>query len=489
MFVAAGISLPAYSFTGQLTPSLGINETLTDNVDLSATRKKWEWISDIVPELLFNGSAARAKWNFDYQRHELIYSGDKSRNNGQNLLSASGNFEALDKWLYIDGLGSVTQQTVSAFGGQTPSNSNVSNNRAETSTYKLSPYILGKLGSTADYQVRYSWTTSSSQSSALSDVRTGEWIGSLNGATPLTALNWAVDAGTQRVNYSRGNYSTADHVRGSLSYQFDPQFRMSIIAGREANDYATLNKEYTNTHGFGVDWVPSETTSISGMREKRFFGDGHKFSFKHRTPLSALEYSDSKDATVLPSQLGSGSLGSIYDLMFFIYASQFPDPVQRAKIVSQYLQSQGISPNTQVLSGFLSSNSYIERTRQASFALIGANNTVTFVATESDRQALSNLLGDFADSSDVLQRGLSASWAHKLSPLSALTLTAALTKSFGSGLVQQDSKQKSLNVNFATQLGAKTYFSLGARHVRFESSATSGYRENALTAAITMRFQ
>jgi uncharacterized protein (PEP-CTERM system associated) len=491
LFLATGISLPVHAVTGHLTPSLSIRETLTDNVDLSANHKVRDWISDVAPGLLFDGATARSKWTFDYQRHELIYGRDAARNNAQNLLTTSGTLEAVDKWLYVDGHGSVSQQTISAFGTQAPSNANTSDNRAETSTYQVSPYILGKLGSSADYQLRYNWTSSRSQSSALSNVRTGEWIGSVKGATALAALGWSADAASQKVNSANGSNSVAEHIRGSLSYQLDPQFRMSIIAGREANDYATLTKESTNTGGFGLDWVPSETTSVSATKEKRFFGDGHSFSFKHRTPLSAWEYTDRKDATVLPTQLANGSLGSIYDLLFFMNASKYPDPVERAQAVSQYLQAQGISPNAQVLSGFLSSNSYVERARQGSFALIGASNTLTFVASESDRHSLSkvsNVLGDFGNSSDILQRGFSSSWAHKLSALSSLTTTLAWTQSIGSGLVHQDSKQKALNVNFATQLSPKTTFSLGARHARFDSSMTSGYRENALVGEITVRF-
>jgi uncharacterized protein (PEP-CTERM system associated) len=491
LLVAVGISVPVNAASGQFTPAINFIETYTDNVDLVGSKAKGDWVSELAPQLRFDGTSARAKWNFDYQRHELAYSHDKTRNSAQNLLNAFGTLEAGDKWLYVDGRGSVTQQTISAFGVQAPSNVNVTKNRAETSTYQLSPYIRGSLGGTAGYQLRYNWTNSRSDSAVLSDVRTREWVGDLNGKTTFSALLWSVQAGSQRSRASNGLDTVADHVRGSLSYQFDPQFRMSLIGGREANDYATLTKKRTNTNGFGLDWAPAETTSISAMKEKRFFGNGHTFSFKHRTPLSAWEYSDNKDVTILPSQLASASVGTIYDLLNFIYTSQFPDPVQRGQVVRQYLQAQGIPENTQVISGFLTSTTYVERAQQASIALLGARNTVTFVAMQSDRQSLSNvsnMLGDFANSSDVLQRGLSTRWAHKLSAVSALTLALGWTQTIGSGLVNQESKQRRLDLLFATQWGPKTFFSLGARRMYVLTGGSSGYRENALTGALTIQF-
>lgn len=490
LVAATGVS-SAYAANEHFTPSLSIGETLTNNADLSANPRGTEWITDIEPRLQFDGNGARAKWSVDYQRHELVYAHDTWRNDAQNLLDASGTLEAVENWMYVDARGSITQQAISAFGVQAPSNASISNNRAETSTYLLSPYFRGHLGPLADYQVRYNWTVTRSQSDVLSDATTREWIGSLHGQTQLAALQWSIEGGSQRTDYGVGRAIEGDHVRGSLAYQFAPQWRLGLIAGREANDYVTLSKESTGTRGVSVDWVPNETTKISAMKEKRFFGDGHDYSVIHRTPLSAWEYTDSKNATVLPSVASNGILGNIYDLLYLLYASQVPDPVQRGQFVKQYLQAIGIPENTSVIGGFLSSTSYVETARQASVALIGANNTLTFLATQDERQSLSNVgafLGDFADSSVVVERGFSTSWAHKLSPLSSLTLTVGANSSTGFGGVSQDAHQRRVDVYLLTHLSATTLLGLGARHVNFDGSSSGAYAETALTGVITLRF-
>lgn len=149
-------------------------------------------------------------------------------------MNALGTLEAVENWLFIEATGKISQQSLSAFGSSSSSSSvNVStnSNTTETSSYRLSPYIVGSLGSFADYQLRYNLATTNRKSSASNDETVNELVGSLKGSTSMASLGWSVVASTQNVSYDTGRDNKADRLRGVLTYRINPEVRVNLIGG------------------------------------------------------------------------------------------------------------------------------------------------------------------------------------------------------------------------------------------------------------------
>lgn len=481
-----------------ITPTLAVTETATDNVALSDRNKQSDLISDVNPGIHINGSGGRAKLRFDYQMHNLFYAQDSSRNEIQNSLNALGTLEAIENWLFIEASGNISQQSLSAFGSSASSSSvnvNTNLNSTETSTYRISPYVVGSFGSFADYQLRYNFSTSSTKSSLSNDESVSELVASLKGITRFASLGWSIDASTQDVDYDRGRDSEADRVRGVLSYQINPQFRLNLIGGVESNNYQSLDMESTTTSGAGFDWSPTERTLLSVSRENRFFGPANTISFSHRTASTAWKYSDTEDVVTQTDQRSTVGLGTYYDLFDNMLAYAYPNEAQRAAIVSSMLLQAGIPLDQQIEGSFLTNGSTIEHRRELSFALLGARNTVTFAAgeTQSERAsqgALISYLGasDFVEAQKIRQRFASINWSHKLTPLSSLVATVSRSNSKGSGTGSSnlETTEQMYNLNLTTQLGPKTNASVGFRHV--VGDGTVDYTENALTGTLSHQF-
>lgn len=490
------LAFPVSAGEWKITPSIAVNETATDNVALSGTNKQSDLITDINPGIHIEGSGGRSKLRFDYQMHNLVYSKESSRNQTQHSLNTLGTLEALENWLFIEASGMISQQSISAFNGATPTtvNTNVNGNSTETSTYRLSPYIRGVLGGLVDYQLRYNLSTTSTKTGKSFDSDTKELATTLKGATGLTNLGWSLDASSMTIDYSNIRSNEADRLRGVLTYQFDPQFRVSLIGGREANNYASLDKESHSIKGAGFEWSPTERTQLSVSQEDRFFGPSKNISFTHRTSGTAWKYSQSKDVTLLPVQQQSVGLGTNFDLFFSLFETAIPDPTMRAAFVNALLLSNGISPTALLQGGFLSSGATLQQRREMSFALLGVRNTVTFAATQSESQSFSQgigtgllLNGDFSNAQNIRQRGASINWSHKLTPFSSLIGTFSHLNSTGTGgRSNLETNQKMININFLTQLGPKTNAGLGARRVVVDGSAN--YTENALTGLLSHQF-
>ena len=280
---------PAMAGTWLVTPSLTVNATATDNVALESTNEKSDLVTDLSPGIRIDGRGGRVKLTLDYQMHNLLYAQDSSRNRTQNSLSALGTLEAVDNWLFIDASGAISQQSISAFKGGTSTNVNTNDNSntTETSTFRVSPYIQGSFGRFADYQLRFSHSTTSTQANDAFDSDTNEIIGSLKGDTGLANLAWSFDASSQQVDFGNGGSNEADRLQGRLTYNFDPQFRVSVFGGRESNNYLTLDKEGHTTKGAGFEWAPTERSLVAYNRENRFFGNSNTFTVSHRTAATA----------------------------------------------------------------------------------------------------------------------------------------------------------------------------------------------------------
>ncbi len=471
-----------------IVPRVSFTETLTDNVRLTNAGQQAEQITQISPGIRINIEGARVKGYFDYALNQIFYARGSSPSQSQNALNTFGTLEAVDNWAFLDFSGSISQQAVSAFGTQSIDNTSVNANRAEVSNYRISPYVRGRLGDLVSYDARYSRSVTSSDAAGTSGVTAVDGIANFRGDSAFRNLGWSADVSQQRVDFNAGRPTEADRLNLGLSYSITPQLRVSVNAGREANNYTSFDKQSFNTSGVGVSWFPSEMTSLSASRGRRSFGDTHSLNFEHRTARTAWRFSDSKDVSATPNQVAFGSLGSIYDLLYSQFASREPNPAARAQLVNAFLLANGISPNAVVVSSFLTSALSLQRRKDLSFALLGVRDTITFIATRSESTRLDTVsagVDDFTASAVVRQRGLSVNYAHRLTPDYSLGVLVSRQNSSGVSSLQ-DSTIRFLNVSVTGKVGKQATVSVGVRHV--VSSGTSPYVENAITGNLIVRF-
>ena len=473
-----------------VTPRVSVTETITNNVSLTSTNPQSEQITEITPGIRINIAGAKLKTYFDLGLSQVIYAQGTSANRTeiQNALNTFGTFEAVDNWAFVDFSGTISQQSVSAFGTQSADNTSVNANQAEVSNYRISPYVRGRLGHMADYEARYSRSTSSSDSAAASDVDTADTFVKLSGNTAFRSLGWSADASRQTVSYSAGRTTEADRANLGLSYTLTPQLNVFASGGRESNNFVALDKESSATNTVGLNWVPSETTKLLLSRSKRPFGDAHNLSFEHRSARTVWRYTDSKDVTATPNQTGLASIGSTYDLLFSQFASIEPDPIARAALVNAYLQAYRINPSATVVSNFLSSALSVQRRQDLSFALLGLRDTITFIATRTESNRLdtvSTALDDLANASQVRQAGLSINYAHRLTPDYSLGVLWSQQKTSSDSNIQ-DTRQRAVNVSVSGRLGKRASAVVGVRHV--VSDGLSSYSETAVTGNLNVQF-
>ena len=486
---ASSLSQPVASGGRFVVPRVSLSETITDNASLATAGKQAEQITEISPGIRVSRNAGRIRGYFDYALNGRFLAQNTSASSFQNALSANGVVELVERHAFIDMNAGIARQTISANGVQAGAGQVVSTNQAESTNYRISPYIRGNMSQWADYELRYSFANSASNSAAISQVNDRSVNLSLKGSRTGSRLGWTVNASTASSSFSAARTTETDSLRAGLTYAFTPQLNLSATVGTESNNFTTADKVSSTISGLGLNWSPTQLTQVSLNRQTRPFGESFGINLSTRGPRTVWQYSDTQDVTSTPAQLSFGSLGNVYDIFYTQFETVEPDPIKRAALVEAFLLSNGINPKAQVVGGFLTSAVALQRRQSLSLALLGVRSTVTFLATRtasSRLDTISTAIDDLSNSSLVQQSGFSVNWGHRLTPESALNVNlAAQNSSSSTGLV--DSATRSASVGLSTRVGPRTTATVNARRVVSDSNVTP-YNETAITGTLSVQF-
>lgn len=486
----AQVPMPVQDAGGRgytLQTHASLSETITDNHKLRSTDRRADAITEASAGVHLSSAGGRLRGFLDYTLTGAVYARQSSLNELRNALATAWTAEVADNHAFVDVRGSIAQQSISAFGTQSPDDSLANDNRSEVATLFLSPYVVGRLGRFADVEARLTHQeTHSAESGSGDSATTAARLHASGLAGPR--VGWSADLSRTVFDYRTGRRAEDDRFDATLSWRVDPQLTLSATAGVESTDLASLDKETHDTYGVQAVWTPSVRTTLSASAHRRFFGDAHAVSFTHRTPRTVWTLIDARDVSTSNGQ-GEFTLGNAYDLFFRQFASTEPDPIKRDLLVRGFLQANGIDPDSNVTTGFLASAVTLQRTQSLSMGLMGVRTTLMVHAlrTRSNRlDVVSTAVDDFTQSEHVEQRGVSASVAHRLTPLSAVNLTMAWKRSIGD-LASQSTILRSIVLTWATSTGPRSRLLLGVRRADF-SSPTAPYEENALFATYRLQF-
>jgi uncharacterized protein (PEP-CTERM system associated) len=478
----------------RFTPEISVTETYTDNAALvPAATAKNSWITESTPGIRIEKTGVRSRLYLDFRLRDFRYGSNSQLNNSQRLLTSRATIEAIDNFLFVDANANITQENRSAFSIAGSTNATGRNgNRVETATNQISPYLRGRFTDLAAYQLRFVAADIRANDATLPDTKGRQWTGFIKNGRVISGLGWSVEGNALSFRSDAFGKLYDERVRATLSYEFDPQIHGSVIAGREATNFAGVQNDRQTTSGLGLEWSPGTRTQLAAVREKRYFGHSQSVSLKHRTALTAWSVTNSRDVIAPAGQLTGAGQGSTASLLSDLLAASIPDPVAREAAVRQRLESSGLSANPVSSGGFATARPFLVRRYDVSVALTGIHNTVTLSFGRNDQSGLGpiNVSGadSFSLSNDIRQRGANLNWSYKLSPRSSLSVVATSLKTEGVSTTGLDSNQRSVNLLFSTRIGTNTYASFGARRVHFDNSLDTGYWENAVLGSVSLRY-
>ena len=263
-----------------------------------------------------------------------------------------------------------------------------------------------------------------------------------------------------------------------MTYQFDPQLRVSVRGGYE-NERFPLTSSDGPIYGVGGEWTPSDRTLVTGFWEHRFFGASYSAQITHRLPRTSMSASFVRGLNTYPQNALSIPAGA--NVALFVdaaFATRIPDPAERALAVQQFLAQSGLPPTLASPVNIFSASVQLQETATAGLVLIGVRNSVAFNLYYTKSNAISatgSVLPPILQfGQNNTQTGGGIGLSHRLSQLTSLTASATYsttTSNATEGLFENvRSNNGYVSLGLGTQIAPKTTLSAGVDYSRFVPS-------------------
>jgi uncharacterized protein (PEP-CTERM system associated) len=471
-------------------PTIGLEEVLTDNVALAPSgSEQGDLVTVITPGLRVNEKGARASLTGELDLPILLYARTGGQNNTvlpqANLL---GQVEALEKFLYIEGAVSVQQTYFNPFGAQPVSLATTTANRYQSDLYRASPYIKGESKGEVKYELRDDniWTNLSSAPVDVTRAYTNKLLGKLSHDPKPVGWSAEYERTSDKFGDQRALVSELGRLR--VPIQLDYQLQVSVSGGYEDNRYTFTNPHGT-IYGAGAEWSPSQTMTVKGTWEHRFFGSSYDFSFDERTPLSKWSVKATRNITSYPEQLAAlPTGGDVQSILNQVLLSRIPDQGERQSVINQIISGAGLPAFLSSPLSLYAEQVYLQEQQSATAGILGARNELLFTVfrsrTEPIEGAGTPLPPSLAALTNNTQRGANVVLDHALAPSVSFNVNAQYMRTSANAPFTGNTKQRSITGTLVSQLSRKLVVEAGVRYQVLSSDVSSGYREAALFAGL-----
>ncbi|MBV1929107.1 MAG: TIGR03016 family PEP-CTERM system-associated outer membrane protein, partial [Gammaproteobacteria bacterium] len=196
-----GLPYSALATQWRVNSGVGISERYSDNDNLSATDKKSKFVTVVSPDISLAGSGG-GKVTYDVLASIRHHESSDEKDSTNPSLNGNANAELVDRILFFDASSTINQNRVDPFrsSGDDDVSRSQSDNVTTTYSYTLSPYLLGRINSFADMELRYSYDEQWNSESDVSDSSRQAVSFNLNSGRDFAIFDWGLV----------GNYSKVD---------------------------------------------------------------------------------------------------------------------------------------------------------------------------------------------------------------------------------------------------------------------------------------
>lgn len=465
----------------KLERSITLQQTFSDNGNLSDNDRHAESITEVSPGISLSGRTAHVQGSLDYRLDLVQYARDSSRSTAHHELAANGTAEIVDRHVFLDASASISQQSISAFGVQTGGTRLDNANSTDVASVAVSPSAKMRLAGLIDLSAVANWRTTRAKDSTTGDST--DWDTSVRAGAQHGIFGWSVSATRQTSDYAATDSYISDSVLGTVSASLTPRLQVFANHGEDRSDILGNGTQKSSSNGWGFSWSPSVRTQISGQADRHFYGNSHSFSLSHRFRRALVAYTDSRGISGQNTE-ALGPLRQRYLQLYSTCMALFSDPVYCERATRLLL---GFDPLESI--GFLNSAPSLQRTQSLVMSITGSRNTFALAASRNQSERLGEqqyTAGDLAIVPSVRQYALTADWSHRLTQQSSLALTASWQKTPDED-TQPGNDLRRVQLSLTSTLGQRTSGTLSVRHVWFDSE-TSPYRESAIIGSLNYRF-
>jgi hypothetical protein len=452
---------------------IGVQESFTDNVTQSATKRQADIISQITPGLQFSESTRLLQGNLVFSPVGELYVKSGNLNSISNNLNGSGLLTIVPDWLFVSGRAFSDTQT---YNGTTINNryglgSNAGNSPASSQSYDISPYIKHAFGDlltlNAGYDISYS---------SYSGLGVGGPTAQTAPVTPVSMLStnlntlisqheftdittgsrfgrWNEDVRVDGEQESGGGISNGSHTYSAVSntsYALNRFLTGTISTGYEDIFYNGQPVTNTNSGQRVTNINPAQSAThiddmIWGFGLKYLLGDkgSLSLSYGHRDGFNSPSFAATYKLTHRTTVYGNYTEG------LSTSAELFQTQVQNSR-VDQSGRTVSLQDNAPLIlsNSLLSNNQNLSRVKVANFGMstFYSRDILTLGVNYQSQIAVATINPKNKFSTQTM--GLNMGWDHDINPVLSLHTGLSLNRvRFFSG-----SQGNSDYVSLSTQL-------------------------------------
>ncbi|MES2322161.1 MAG: TIGR03016 family PEP-CTERM system-associated outer membrane protein [Pseudomonadota bacterium] len=493
------LAAPAARAEWKFTPTVELRETYTDNVALASDAlAEGRFVTEISPGFALANNTRRFKLHAIYQLHYYAFD-DKDVpdvKHAQNQFSANLRSVLVDDLLYFDASGSVGQQAVSAFGPAVNGNGYATANRANVKAWRMGPTLRHAFGASATGVLRYTHDQVDAGASGLGATRSDSLSATLASGPLFRKLGWDIAFSRQNMNDNRAPASSVKNAGLGLRYQVLQTLQFNVRGGYDEYDYQSIAGPSKGSFWqLGMGWEPSSRSSLRASFGKRYYGDSYSLEALHRSrgTVWTINYNDEVTTTraqfLLPATIDTASM------LDRLFRADFPDAEQRRLAVEAYMRATNLPAALAENVNYFTNRYLLQKRWQASVVLNSARSTAVLSLFDTRRDALSSSQtdgpitgpGNVSTNDNTRQRGVSALFNYRISSRSGVNLSLVTSKNL-SETTGLETENKAARLSMTRTFSPRTRGEVELRRTSGAALANATYRENAVSASISMRF-
>lgn len=450
-------------------------------------------ITEVTPYVVGSYASGRTDASIDLSLRNIYRSvGTDHFDALRPNLITRGSTALAGEWLWLEGMASIRDVNNSPFGALSvdPGLSNI--NRARISTFSLSPYVIGRFGTFADYRVQYTFQTRrNSNSSALLSRDDNTLSTELKSGPQFAHWGWALNSSMLRRDFGSGFSINRENVTARIYAVYGDELRFGGLATFDS--ISRLTNRDGNTSGWGpglfADWSPTARTTVRGQISRPYYGGTGSIELSHRT--ERMTYGIEYGRYLLTSN--SASVAFLNPMMLMnggLPTGMNPLAQQLANTgvigTDGELISAGVLSDALILSRRLSATMGYSGQRLSGALSVYRNLRDSLIERqlgEGETVSISNSAARFN------QRGLIMQSRYELNPLSSVGLTGRILYTENQTTTPVSARLTSVTATYQRRVDDKTTATLGLRrNVQNRTGAGVSYDENVLFGLIDTRF-